>query len=188
MRCDGWYELFYCNISCVWMIYGKNDCNLQSHECDWQRQVWLQVTTLFLEWNRREASLVVCMMAPCTPPNSSVPTENPPILAPFLGIFNGPFLKSKNRHWSFESIQLSITSTPNTSKLSSNLLLLCSWRLTKTARCVMWCWWRNCIVDITRSNPNCGISDGFFDHIGFWPSWSSREYGEEESERMTSGS
>ena len=123
----------------------------------------------------------MCMMAPCTPPNSSVPTENPPILALFLGIFNGPFFKSKNRHWSFESIQLSITSDPNTSKLSSNLLLLCSWRLTKTARCVMWCWWRNCIVDITRSNPNCGIPDGFFDHIGFWPSWSSREYGEEES-------
>ena len=91
------------------------------------------------------------------------------------------FLKSKNRHWSFESIQWSICSNPNTSKLSSNLLLLCSWRLTKTARCVMWCWWRNCIADITRSNPNCGISDGFFDHIGFWPSWSCREYGEEES-------
>lgn len=55
MRCDYCYELFYCNISCVWKIYGKNDCNLQSHECYLQRQVWLQVTKLFLAWNRREA-------------------------------------------------------------------------------------------------------------------------------------
>ena len=51
----------------------------------------------FLAWNRREASLVTCMMAPCTPPNSSVPTENPPILALFLGIFNGPFLKKQEQ-------------------------------------------------------------------------------------------
>lgn len=90
VRCDCWYELFYCNISCVCKIYGKNDCNLQ-------RQVWLQVTELFIAWNRREASLVMCMMAPCTPPNSSVPTENPPILALFLGIFNGPFFKKQEQ-------------------------------------------------------------------------------------------
>ena len=146
MRCDCWYELFYCNISCVCKIYGKDDCNLQ-------RQVWLQVTELFLAWNRREASLVMCMMAPCTPPNSFVPTENPPILALFLGIFNGPFFKKQEQTLKLWKHPIVHHFRPNTSKLSSNLLLLCSWRLTKTARCVMWCWWRNCIVDITRSNP-----------------------------------
>ncbi len=121
----------------------------------------------------------MCMMAPCTPPNFTVPTKNPPILALYLGIFNGPFLKNKNTHWSFETTQLSIFSTPSTN-LSSNLL--CFEGLQRQQG--VWCDVDEGIASSISQGeiPNCRILDCFFDHIGFWLSpWSSRECREEES-------
>ena len=107
----------------------------------------------------------MCMKAPYTPPKSTVPTKNPPILALYLGIFNGPLRKNKNRHWSFETTQLSIFSTPNRN-LSSNLL--CFEGLQRQQG--VWCDVDEGIASSISQGeiPNCGILDGFFDHIGFW--------------------